>query len=163
MNWLPKADRLLCRLEFMIAGAALLVIVASTAIAVASRNLFNSPVIWTGELSLLAQVWLTFIGASAVYKERGHVGMAGLGQALSPRLRQCVMAIADLALAALLLCVAVTIIQLMSNQWAQTLSTLGLPRALTSLPVAWGMCSITFSAAISASTQLKSAVVGEPA
>ena len=69
--------------------------------------------------------------------------------------------LADIALAVLLVFVAVTIIHLMSNQWAQTLSTLGLPRALSSLPVAWGMCSITFSAAISTATQLKTLVQGE--
>ena len=161
MNWLLKIERLLRRLEFLVAGAALITIVVSTAIAVTSRNVFNSPIIWTGELSILAQVWLTFIGASAVYKERGHVGMAGLGQALPPRLGLLVTSFADIALAVLLVFVAVTIIHLMSNQWAQTLSTLGLPRALSSLPVAWGMCSITFSAAISTATQLRTLVQGE--
>lgn len=161
MTWLLRVERLLGRLEFLVAVTALVVIVAATAVAVVSRNVFASPVIWTGELSLLAQVWLTFIGASAVYKERGHVGMAGVTQALPARLSGLVAIAAEIMLAALLLYVAVAIVHLMSNQWAQSLSTLGLPRALTSLPVAWGMFSIVCSACLSAATRLRSTMTGE--
>lgn len=149
MAWLSNLERRLGQLEFLIAMIGLVAIVVATAIAVISRSVFASPVIWTGELSILAQVWLTFIGASAVYKERGHVGMAGLAEALPAGLSRVVLALRDIGLAALLICVGITAFQLMSKQWEQTLSTLGLPRALTSLPVVWSMLSIAASAVLS--------------
>jgi len=149
MQWLLSLERQLGRLEFLVALIGLVVIVFATGVEVISRSIFGSPMIWTGELSILAQVWLTFIGASAVYKERGHVGMTGLTEILPPRLGRAALVVRDLGLAALVICVGITAFQLMSNQWAQTLSTLGLPRALTSLPVVWSMVSIAASAILS--------------
>jgi TRAP-type C4-dicarboxylate transport system permease small subunit len=148
MSRLKWIEHLLGRAEFLCAVAGLIVVVLATAIAVISRNVFSSPVVWTGELAILAQVWLTFMGASAVYKERGHVGMAGLVAALPAPLAMVVAAVRDIVLAALLVMVGLYLLRLMSGQWAQTLSTLGLPRALTTLPVVWCMFSITASAVL---------------
>jgi TRAP-type C4-dicarboxylate transport system permease small subunit len=89
--------------------------------------------------------------------------MAGLAQALPPRLAGAVTAAADLVLAGLLIWVGIEVAALMSRQWAQTLSTLGLPRALTSLPVVWGMLSIAVSALLSAAAQARRAAAGERA
>lgn len=149
MDKLLNVERLVAKFEIAVALVALVVVVIATAIAVISRNVFNSPVIWTGEVAILAQVWLTFIGASAVYKERGHVGITGLVEALPRSLSTIALVLRDATLAALLIVVAVSFSRLMSNQWEQTLSTLGIPRALTSVPVAWCMFSAAASAILS--------------
>lgn len=163
MAWVLEFERRLGRFEFLVATLCVVVIVVSVAIAVVSRSVFSSPVIWTGELSLLGQVWLTFIGASAVYKERGHVGMTGLIQALPPRVSGVLSALRDAALAVLVIFVCYSVASLMERQWQQSLSTLGLPRALTSLPVVWAMASIALSAALSVWTDIKAAVAAEGA
>ena len=149
MEKLLTFERLLGKFEIAVALTGLVIVVVSTGIAVISRNVFNSPVIWTGELGILGQVWLTFFGASAVYKERGHVGMAGLADILPWPLSTIATILRDAVLAVRLIVVAVSLSRLMSNQGAQTLSTLGLPRALTSLPVAWCMFSTSASAFLS--------------
>lgn len=148
MSRLKRIEHLLGRAEFLCAIVGLLGVVVATAVAVISRNVFSSPVVWTGELAILAQVWLTFMGASAVYKERGHVGMAGLVAALPAPLAALVAAVRDIVIAGLLVMVGLYLFRLMSGQWAQTLSTLGLPRALTTLPVVWCMFSISASAVL---------------
>lgn len=53
-------------------GATLFVLVAFAIVyEVISRYLLGSPSIWVEELSLLAQVWATYLGASFVLKEGG--------------------------------------------------------------------------------------------
>lgn len=149
LTQIASLERGLGRLEYYVAALSLIVIVFATAIAVVSRNVFASPVIWTSELALLAQVWLTFIGAAYVFKQAGHVGISGVVERLSPGIARLLFAARDIILAALLIYVGITVMNLMSRQWAQSLSTLGLPRALTSLPVVWAMFSISASALIS--------------
>lgn len=141
-----SVGRAIQRVEIAVACLALVVIVVATAIGVISRSVFDSPVIWTSELSLLAQVWLTFIGASAIYKKRGHVGVTGVLEAMPPLLAGIAGRALDAALAVLLVLAGLAMFELMGRQWEQTLSTLGLPRALTSLPVVWAMFSIAASA-----------------
>ncbi|WP_048647337.1 TRAP transporter small permease [Nitratireductor soli] len=143
---LDSVGRVIQRVEIAVACLALVVIVGATAIGVVSRSFFNSPVIWTSEMALLAQVWLTFIGASAIYKSRGHVGVTGVIEAMPPFLANIVARALDGALAILLVLAGLAMLDLMDKQWEQTLSTLGLPRALTSLPVVWCMFSIAASA-----------------
>lgn len=149
MDKLLTVERLVGKAEIAVALVALVVVVVATAVAVISRNVFNSPVIWTGEVAILAQVWLTFVGASAVYKERGHVGITGLVESLPPFLSSIALIVRDATLAVLLVVVAVSFSRLMSNQWEQTLSTLGIPRAVTSVPVVWCMFSASASAILS--------------
>jgi TRAP-type C4-dicarboxylate transport system permease small subunit len=142
---LQGLDRGLFRVELLVAAAAMLIIVGATGIGVFSRYVLNSPVIWAPELSLVAQIWLTFIGASAVFKERGHIGMGELTAALPRPLRLAVQAVTNLTLLAAVLIVAWTTYGLIGMQSTQTLSTLGLPRSVNSMPVAWSMVSIAIS------------------
>lgn len=155
MHYLVGLDRLLRRIEFGVALVALVIIVFSTATGVFTRSVLNAQIIWTSELSVLAQVWLTFIGASAIYKERGHIGISGLVEALPAGAARLLTVLRDLALAGLMIVFGLAVLNLMNLQWEQSLSTLGVPRALTSLPVAWAIFSIAFSA-------LVSAIAGEP-
>jgi len=142
---LQSLDAGIGRLEFGLAAFFLLLIVLATGAGVISRYVFDSPIVWAPELSLVSQIWLTFIGASAVYKERGHIGMSGVVQALPKVPARIVQALVDLAIAVLLVLVAVATARIMSAQHTQMLSTLGVPRSVGSAPVVWAMASVTFS------------------
>ena len=56
MDKLLNVERLVGKFEIAVALVALVVVVVATAVAVISRNVFSSPVIWTGEVAILAQV-----------------------------------------------------------------------------------------------------------
>ena len=148
MSIFLRVEKGLRRCEYTIAALSLCVIVFATAVGVVSRYVFNSPIIWTSELSLLAQVWLTFFGASAVYKDRGHVGIGGLIEKCPPALARALSVFVDLTIAAILLIVACSEIDLIKMQNHQTIATLGIPRSASSLPVAFAMISISYSAIV---------------
>lgn len=40
-----------------------------------SRYVFNYSLFWSEEIGRMCLVWITFLGASAVYKRHGHIGI----------------------------------------------------------------------------------------
>ena len=63
-------------LPFKIAvGAALAIIVALTLAQVVLRYFFDSPLLWSDELSRLMVVWMTFIGAAVVCWQGRHLSV----------------------------------------------------------------------------------------
>lgn len=56
------------------------VMVFVTLLEVGSRNLFNHSFVWSEELSRFLLIWITFIGASVVYKRGELVALDGMGK-----------------------------------------------------------------------------------
>ena len=51
------------------------VLVCVTAWQVFSRQVLHSPLTWSGELSKLLFVWLSFAGSAFLFGERGHIAV----------------------------------------------------------------------------------------
>jgi len=53
-----------------------------------SRYVLNHSLFWSEEVGRMTLVWLAFLGASAAYKRRLHIGIDFLVRGLPPRLRR---------------------------------------------------------------------------
>jgi TRAP-type C4-dicarboxylate transport system permease small subunit len=143
---LVALDAALRRVELGIAALALVMAVGSIAIGVFFRTLLDDPLAWTNELAVLGLVWLTFLGASALFKERGHIAVDAVSPLLPPMARR-VLALALIALmgtsAAI---VGWFLLPLLPLQHRKMISGLDLPRSWHGIPVLWMSASMTVSA-----------------
>lgn len=74
-------------LDDFLAGLSLTMIILVTVVGVFMRFVLGEPLVWTEEVSLALFVWFTFLGASAVTKENGHVGIDYFVMKFSPRMK----------------------------------------------------------------------------
>ena len=135
-----RADAALGRVEFAVAWACMVAIVGSLGAGVVFRGLLDQSLAWTGELGVLALVWLTFLGGSALYKRRGHMAVDAVSMLLAPRARR-ILAASLVALAgATVALVGWHVVRLIGLQHAKPIPGLDLPRSVYGVPVLW-MCA----------------------
>ena len=80
------------KLDSIFASISLVLIISVSVIGVFMRFVLGEPLQWTEEMTLALFVWFTFLGASVVEKENGHVGIEYFVEKLNPSLKR----IADL-------------------------------------------------------------------
>lgn len=82
-------------------AACVLIVLIAVAVfgGVVMRYVFNTPLEWQEEFPKFAMVWMTFIGAVFVYRQREHISLDMLPDALTPRLASFLK---------LLICICVT-------------------------------------------------------
>ena len=140
--FIVAVDRVVLRLETYAAVFCLSVIVVATTSAVFWRYVLRDPLTWSADVSVVALVWLSFLGAAAILKEGGHVAASGLVEKLPGRVRRIVntFLLVLLFVCLVLLCrYAVTAALVQSGQ---NISTLGVSRALYTLPVIYAAASM---------------------
>ena len=143
---LRGVDNALRRIELLLAALALVVATASIAVGVFFRSLLDDPLAWTNELAVLALVWLTFIGASAVFKERGHIAVDAVSFLLPAGLRR---ALALLLIATMGVSIAIVgwhMLTLIPLQHRKMIAGLDLPRSWHGIPILWMSASMTLAA-----------------
>src|SRR4051794_18452464 len=84
-----------------VAALLLAVIFVSFIVQIALRYLFNWPVGWTTELSLVAWLWLVLWGAAFVLRDEDEIRIDFLSANMGPRARRVIGAIAALSLVVL--------------------------------------------------------------
>jgi TRAP-type C4-dicarboxylate transport system permease small subunit len=124
--------------EEVIAGAALIVIVASTCWGVLTRYITEQPAAWSGEVAGIAFAWLVFVGAAAGVKYGAHMAIDMLVVRLPAVLRRVVLAFADLTVLGFLLALLVLSVEFSINAWGDPTSVLRLPRSVTYASVVVG-------------------------
>jgi TRAP-type C4-dicarboxylate transport system permease small subunit len=65
----------IARLAKLLLGASVAAIVAITVAAVWWRYVLNAPLAWPEQVSRILFVWMTFVGAAVLYRERLHVAI----------------------------------------------------------------------------------------
>lgn len=96
-----RAMAALARLALASAGIALLALVLVQGWQVIARYVLNDSPSWTEPVTVLLLSTLLGLGAAAGVHERRHFAFTLLGDALPPRMRALVRAIAELAIALL--------------------------------------------------------------
>lgn len=147
---LAALDRLLGRLEWLVAGLCMVTIVVSTALGVLFRDLLDAPLAWANDLGVLALLWLTFIGASALYKEQGHIAVDALAQMLPDRIRKVVGTGLIVMMGVVIAITGWEMLVLVELQATKKIPSLGLPRSFNGIPVVW----MSASMALASITQL---------
>lgn len=74
-NTLGVTVRLVIRVITTVQGLFILTIVAVTGLQVIMRFAFDSPFFWSEELSLVAYVWLVFVGAIGLTLRQDHIAV----------------------------------------------------------------------------------------
>jgi TRAP-type C4-dicarboxylate transport system permease small subunit len=143
---LRAVDNALRRIELVLAALALLVATASIAVGVFFRSLLDDPLAWTNELAVLGLVWLTFIGASAVFKERGHIAVDAVSFLLPAGLRRGLALLLLVMMGASIAVVGWHMLTLIPLQHRKMISGLDLPRSWHGIPILWMSASMTLAA-----------------
>ncbi len=79
--------RILHNIPEILSGAALLVVILSVCYGVLSRYVLRSPATWSNELATITFTWVVFLGASAAFKRKMHIGIDLLVKSVPPKIR----------------------------------------------------------------------------
>lgn len=143
--FLNRVDRLLGRVERAISALCMVTIVASLASGILFREILDHPLAWTNELGVLGLVWLTFIGASTLYKERGHLAVDAVSYLLPPIGRRLLTGLLIVLMGGSVAIVAWTMVTLIPLQHSKPIPGLDLPRSVYGIPILWMSLSMVLS------------------
>jgi TRAP-type C4-dicarboxylate transport system permease small subunit len=143
-----RIDRVIYRIEVEVCMLFLAVIVVVLGLNVFLRYTFSSPLAWIPDLSTLLLIWITFVGASAFYKNQGHIAIQAFVSLLSPSVRLgfgCFVAAIIGLIVFITGSIALQAIQVQKNQ---LITALGLPRSFFSFPIVWASISMFLTSCI---------------
>ena len=99
------------------------------------RYIFNSGLVWSEEVATGCFVWSVFIGAVAVFKHRGHVGVDIIVKKMPQGVQKAVALITDIILVAL-------------NGYMSYLSILYISQSYTKMTPVLGISSVYISSSV---------------
>lgn len=76
------------RVTLCFCAALAVAIIGALSVQIVSRYVFNAPVHMTDDIAEISLIWMTFLGAAAVYREGGHIGLDLLANLERPALRR---------------------------------------------------------------------------
>ena len=82
-------------LEEVVAGVALVIVVALILYGIFNRYVLELSSVWAPELASLIFTWVVFLGASAAWKRNMHISIDVIVSRLGPRVRPPIRALAD--------------------------------------------------------------------
>lgn len=137
---------------------ALVVVILSVTYGVIMRYLFGDAPIWTSELSAIAFTWLVFLGASAAYERKMHIGIDLLTKRLSGRIRWLVDLVGQLIVLIFFGYMIVYGILFSIESYAQPTSIMRLPNTCfyLAVPVSFALMFLNQLAS------LKACMIGRP-
>lgn len=95
---LKRLGRWMLHLDSVFASISLILIISVSVVGVFMRFVLGEPLKWTEEMTLALFVWFTFLGASVVEKDNGHVGIEYFVEKLSPSFKKIVFLFRELVL-----------------------------------------------------------------
>jgi TRAP-type C4-dicarboxylate transport system permease small subunit len=111
-------------------------IVASIALQVCVRYTLNKPFKWPEELAALLLIYLTFLTADIVYKDRAHISIDYFVSFLPERWKRVVAIVIYAGICVFLITIIPTSIKLLKMQYGHiTAAVITLPKSYWSLPV----------------------------
>ena len=145
VSGLAWIDRAVGRLEWAIAGLCMAIIVVCTGLGVFFRYALNDPLIWSNDMGIVSLTWMTFLGGSALFKERGHIAVEALEQLFPARVSAAFAVALTVLMGTGIAIVGWQMLTLLPLQHTKAIEALNLPRSTYGVPLAWAAASITFS------------------
>jgi len=124
--------------------ALMAVLVVAVLASTASRYLLNASVIWSEEIPILLQVWLTFIGGVVALRRGDHVSVDAFSRLLPPRWQMVSRTVVDFlsfGLLAVLLRMSITLVGARSGEASPAI---GFPMGLFMVPLVIGALFMLF-------------------
>lgn len=147
---LKRLIQLLTAVELIIgclAGAMIFVLILFQAV---QRYLPLPQVVWTGELSQFALIWLTFAAAGVLVTRNGHIALQLVDSLPSPAVVRVVQTLAMVLVALIAAAFTWACWELVSSAGFLTSPALGLPMSWVYAVVLVGLVSTTVRAAVGA-------------
>lgn len=94
------------------------------------RFIFNSPVKWQYELTLVGLCWVTFIGMPMTFHKIEHLRLTFITNNLKPKLWRVYMNVIDVLLIAFLVVGIFQSIKVVKNAWPQIYQTIPVSRGV---------------------------------
>lgn len=139
---LDRFDRILKRIE---TGQVFFCVCCLAGVAVVMflevflRNVTGINLQWALDLSALLMVWTCFIGASVVYRRKGHIGIEALVKLFPLRWQVAVNIVVYVLICIGFVVLILKAVSLMVVQYGQEIVSLGIPRSALSLPIVLGI------------------------
>ena len=120
---------------------ALAVVILSVTYGVGMRYLFGDPPVWINEVSSIGFTWMVFLGASAAYKRKMHIGIDLLVNRLPPGIRRIFLLAAQLVLSVFFGYMVVYGVIFSIESYAQPTSIMRLPNTVfySAVPVSFAL------------------------
>lgn len=112
MDKLEKLDNILLKIESVIAGTALCVIVVLISGNVLTRFAFQTSLAWAEELSYISFTWLVFWGVSILYAKRSLITIDVVVDRLGPKGSHIIEVVTDVILLVMNICLVVWAMQM---------------------------------------------------
>jgi len=124
--------------EELVAGAALVVVVASVFWGVITRYITEQPATWASEVAAIAFAWLVFFGSSACFRHNAHPSIDMMVSKLPAAWQALVRWTNHLLLVAFLIFLTGYAIMFTIEEWENPTSVLRLPLSVLYGPIALG-------------------------
>lgn len=121
--------------EDLVASFFIVITTVLVVVNIVMRYIFNSGIVWSEEVATGCFVWSVFIGAVAVFKHRGHVGVDLVVKRLPVVLQKVVMTLMDVVLVLL-------------NGYMSYLSMLYIEASQTKMTPVLGISSVYISSSV---------------
>lgn len=136
-----RAGSVFANFDGILGCLALAVVILSASYGVVMRYLFGDPPVWNNEVSAIAFTWMVFLGASAAYKRKMHIGIDLLVNRLPPEIRWIFLLAAQLALSVFFGYMVVYGVIFSIESYAQPTSIMRLPNTVfySAVPVSFAL------------------------
>ncbi|MGI5190948.1 TRAP transporter small permease [Promicromonospora sp. CA-289599] len=153
--------KVLTAVELTIAGLAGAMIFVLILFQAVQRYLPLPQVVWTGELSQFALIWLTFVAAGVLVTRNGHIALQLVDSLPSPTTVRIVQTFASALVALIAAGFSWACWELVSSAGFLTSPALGLPMSWVYAIALIGLVSATIRAAVSAVQVARSGPITE--
>ena len=125
----------LAKIEMVMSCSFLLFMIAIVGVSVFLRYVLKSPLIAGMNFATLLLVWMSFFGASYVYREKGHIALEFIVNRFPENFQRWITVSIYSVIAISLIIIVVQSGYLIAVQWKQQIVALGIPRSFLSLPI----------------------------
>lgn len=118
----------------LIAGLLMIFLTALIGVNVISRYVFNNPIKWQYEATLVCMPWVIFFGMAMAFKTDEHMRLTFVANAMSEKTRRIYMVVLDLIVLCFLLVGGFLSISVVKNAWPTIYQTIPVSKGLFYLP-----------------------------
>ncbi len=144
MSALRNLSHAASRLLIGVAAAGLIAMVIIIGWQVIGRYVLGSSPSWSEQAAQVLMIWFAFLAAAAGVREGFHIRIVAVEEAVSPRVRAVMRAIAGIVVSGCGLAMLILGGELVLRTWDHTIPSLGLSRGLAylGLPISGGLIFI---------------------
>ena len=125
-----QCSLILDRISAAVTGFILVALCLIIDYSVVMRFIFNSPVQWQYELTLVGLCWATFIGMPMTFHKQEHLRLTFVTDRLAPNAWRIYMDVIDVLLIVFLIMGIVNSISVVQNAWSQYYQTIPVRRGI---------------------------------